>query len=187
MNNKTYTPGTIVCLDLDNKFVSNTFLIYKDLGDTVLLNHPLSLNTLMEVSKDTLDKVSPVMNDSTERNLLFANKYKDLIDFNSQADLESLCLYFIVKKQLTPKQKNILASINGTIAALKFYDNINQVIEFIKKNAILLDDFNKMWFNNFKLLFSGEKPITSPKQRQAIFNMAGFLLAELNTQKIIKE
>lgn len=187
MEKTTYQPGTIVTIDLKNDFVSNTYFIHKDLGETVLLSHPLFPTCLLEVNKEELDKTSPIMKDSIERNLIFANNFKEVLDFNSIADLEALCLYFVIKRQLTPRQKNILSSINGKIASLKFYDNLQEAMNFIKKNSALLDDFNTMWFNNFKGLFSGEQQITSPKQRSAIFNMAGFLLAEVYTQKVIKE
>jgi hypothetical protein len=38
-----------------------------------------------------------------------------------------------------------------------------------------------MWYRNFQGLFSGRQPITSKKQRASIFNITGFVMAELET------
>ena len=58
-------------------------------------------------------------------------------------------------------------------------------MKFIVENQGLFDEFNAMWFNNFDGL--GKQPITSKKQRSSIFNMAGFLLAELNPTAVKRD
>jgi hypothetical protein len=59
-------------------------------------------------------------------------------------------------------------------------------MRYVTENNAVLDDFNRMWYTNFRDLFSGRKQLTSPKQRSAIFNIAGFVLAELESQKTKK-
>lgn len=168
-----------VTLD-DNNDSSNTYVVYEVLSDgRCLLFHPICPNTFIIRNIDDLNKVQPNIKDSCERNLNFAESNKEYLDYNTAIDLEALSLYFAIKRKMTPRQKYILSGICGNIASIKFNNDINKAMQYITKNQGILDDFNKMWFNNFKGLFSGQQPITSKKQRAAIFNMAGFAMAEL--------
>ena len=113
-------------------------------------------------------------------------KYEHHLDHNTRGDLEALRLFFVVKRSLTNHQKNQIAGICGTIASIYFHNDINMAMDLVKKNIPLLSEFNSMWYNNFKDLFSGKKPIVSPKQRSAIFNIAGSVLAELQRNEAAK-
>lgn len=162
-----------------NTLSSNTFYVDTVEGEHALLSHPMAKNVLLRVPKEQINTVQPNIKDSTERGIDFANMNKRCLDYNSSSDLEALAIFFALKRRLTPKQKQILAGLCGTIAAAKFNDDVRLAMQFVTKNQTMLDDFNRMWFNNFKGLFSGQQIITSKKQTDAIFNIAGFVLAEV--------
>lgn len=178
--------GKIVTIDFGKRNVSNTYIVKKVIGSTCYLFHPLFPECLIEKDLEELDKVSSHIKDSVEKCLDFAKSNTWSLDPNSVKDLESLCLYFVVRRQLTPRQKNILSNICGLIASSNFNDDIEETMQFIVKNDVILDDFNRMWYNNFKGLFTGKQLITSKKQRDSIFNMAGFIMAELENPKANK-
>ncbi len=170
--------GDVVTLSVDSES-SNTFLVDHLYENNAYLSHPLFPECLLKVDIVELNKTMAVLKDSSERSLDFANSNKDLLDFNSKADLESLCLYFVVRRHLTPKQKNILSNICGSIANVKFNGDVQRAMSKIKENEALLDEYNRMWYRNFKGLFMGTQQITSNKQKTSIFNISGFILAEL--------
>jgi hypothetical protein len=174
--------GDIVTLK-SNGSASNTYLVdsFEMWSDSVLLTHPLAKGLLLRVKSEDVNKVSANIKDSMERSLDFANSSREFLDFNTNQDLDALCMYFFVKRKLTPRQKYTLANICGILATVKFNSDLHETMLFIKANVSLLDEFNLMWYNNFKGLFSGRQPITSKKQRSAIFNIAGYLMAELKT------
>jgi hypothetical protein len=172
--------NSIVTVDLGlNNSTSNTFVVDTVEEESVLVTHPLACGLLMRVPKADIDTTSANLKDSLERGIDYANANRDILDYNSAADLDSLGIYFTLKRKLTPSQKHVLANIGGVIASAKFRDNIRDAMSFVVKNQTLLDDFNRMWFNNFKPIFNGQHPINSRKQRIVIFNIAGYILAEL--------
>lgn len=174
----TIEKNTIVTVNLGNSS-SNTFIVDTVEPDHVLVTHPLSPNVLLRVHKNKVNTTSANVKDSSERCIDYSNANKSYLDFNTREDLEGLALYFAMKRTLTPRQKQVLARITGVIAAAKFRDNVRDAMNFITKNSSILDDFNTMWFNNFQGLFNGSQQITSEKQRDVIFNMAGYVLAEM--------
>lgn len=176
---KTYKPDEIVTVKFDNAVSSNTYVVDSDSGDTVLLKHPLFPHCLLRYGKERLDLVSPNVKDSSERALDFVNKNASYLDYNTLADHEALCLYFVVRRKLTPRQKSLLSNVCGVIASIKLDNDVKAAMELVTQFSAVLDDFNAMWYRNFQGLFSGRQPITSKKQRAAIFNMAGFVMAEL--------
>ena len=179
-------PQDLVTVQLEND-VSNTYIVYKVMDDEALLYHPLSPEVYIIRKTEQLNKVAPNIKDSTERALDFALFYSKYLDYNSLADLEALSLFYVVRKKLTPKQKNILSAMCGMIACILMDNDIAKVSKYIKENHALFDDFNRMWYNNFQGLFNGTQPITSKKQRASIFNMAGFLMAELMNQTVKRD
>jgi hypothetical protein len=165
---------------------SNTFIVDKVEGETVLLTHPLAHGVLIRKHIKELNTVAANLKDSCERSIDFANLHRSAFDQNTLAELESLALYFFVNRKLTPIQKKSLANMCGIISRTHFEDNLKKAMEFITANSSILDEFNSMWYNNFLGLFSGRTYITSDKQRTAIFNIAGHVLAELGNPKIKK-
>ena len=179
-------PKDLVTVQLDTD-VSNTYIVHKIIDGEALLHHPLSPEVFILKPLEQLNKVAPNIKSSTERSLDFALYHSKYLDHNSFADLEALSLFYVVRKRLTPRQKNILSSMCGTIACIIMDNDIAKVSAYIKENHALFDDFNRMWYNNFQGLFNGSQPITSKKQRASIFNMAGFLMAELMNQTVTRD
>ena len=182
--------GDIVTVDFRYNNASNTFIFKRYIKDAhpplVQLTHPLCPRIVIEYGEQSINNVGSILKDSTERSLDFAMHNKELLDYNTVADLEALCMYFVVTRKLTPKQKSILSMICGLIASIRFNNEIKDAMTFIVKNEGLLDDFNKMWYDNFSGLFKGRQNITSKKQRGSIFNIAGFVLAELENPSVLK-
>jgi hypothetical protein len=189
-----FKPGELVTIQLEetNK-ASNTYIVVGhlvdgdgDVSDAVVLRHPLHKNCMIVKHIDDLNKVQANLKDSTERSLEFAMKFEDHLDHNTKADLEALRLCFVIHRNLTNGQKNHLSNICGTIASIYYHNDITMAMRSVTENSPVLDSYNMMWFMNFKDLFTGKKPIVSPKQRSSIFNIAGFVLAELESQKTKK-
>lgn len=186
--------GELVTVQLEeNNKASNTFVVVghlsDDLGfvsDAIVLQHPLHSGCFIIKQIGELNKVQANLKDSTERSLEFARKSDEYLDHNIRGDLEGLRLCFVVNRTLTNHQKNLLSSICGTIASIKFHNDISSAMRYVVENNAVLDDYNRMWYTNFRDLFTGKKPIVSPKQRASIFNIAGFVLAELESQKTKK-
>lgn len=176
----------IVTVAFENGVSSNTYIVDSIDGDTALLKHPLFDQCLIRYPVAALNKVSPNVKDSIERSLDFARKNSSYLDYNTEADLEALCLYFVIKRKLTPRQKSILSAICGIIASIKLNNDVKEAMQLVANHEGILDEFNLMWYRNFAGLFTGKQPITSKKQRSAIFNIAGFVMAELKTPVIAK-
>ena len=177
----------------ENNNASNTYKVFGhimddagDMTDAVILYHPLQQNCMIVKHSSELNKVQANVKDSDERALEFATKGQGDLDHNLRGDLEALRLYYVINRALTNHQKNQLASICGTLASIYFRGDITLAIRTVNDNKALLNPFNEMWFTNFKDLFSGKKPIVSPKQRTSIFNIAGFILAELQRNETRK-
>lgn len=176
----TFQKNDIVTLALDNNS-SNAYYVDTDEGDTVLLTHPVAKGVFIRISKASLNTVSANVKDSVERCLDYANFSRRMLDYNTNLDLDALGICFFVKRKLTPRQKNVLANICGILASIRFNNDLKLAMAFVESNVSILDEFNLMWYNNFKGLFQGRQPVTSKKQRGAIFNIAGYVLAELET------
>lgn len=184
----------VVTIELDQtNRASNTYIVVGylmddegDQTDVVILRHPMHPEALLMRHIDQLNKVQPNIKDSTERSLEFALKFDKHLDHNTKGELEGLRLCFVIHRNLTNRQKNQLSNICGTIASIYFHNDISIAMRHVVENQAVLDSYNNMWFVNFRDLFTGRKPIVSPKQRASIFNMAGFVLAELESQKISK-
>jgi hypothetical protein len=173
----TIEKNIIVTIELNN--CSITFVVDTIEETTVLLSHPLASGILFRVNKEKVNTTSANIKESMERGIDYANSNREYLDYNTASDLEALAIFFTIKRKLTPRQKQTLANICGIIASVRFDNDLRETMNFIIKNSSLLDEFNMMWFNNFKGLFSGQQIVTSKKQRSAIFNIAGYILAEL--------
>lgn len=178
--------GQTVTLNRNTKS-SNTYIV-EDLidKDTLLLNHPLYPDVFIKASFQDVNSVAPILKDDTERCLDFAKNNKNLLDYNFAGDLDSLCLYFVVNKVLTMRQKKSLSNICGMIVATQVANDIQDAINLVNYNKDVLDDFNQMWYMNFEQIFKGKKHVTSPKQRSTIFNIAGFVAAQLQNPVVTR-
>jgi hypothetical protein len=179
--------GDLVTVTLEeNNQAANTYQVFAELGDEVLLCHPLHSKCLIIKRKDELNKVQPTLKDSNQRALEFALNRQEHLDHNAKGELEALSLFFVVNRYLTNSQKKSLANLCGYLASIHFHNDITLAMKFVVENTGVLSPFNLMWYNNFKDMFFGKRQITSPKQRDAIFNIAGSVLAELERNEIAK-
>lgn len=175
--------GSTVTLAGLNPNASNTYIVDRNEGDgNVLLSHPLSGVCLMRVPEDMLNRESPRVKDSTERSLDFCNNNPECIKPQDRVNLKSLKMTFFFERELSDKQKKVLSDVCGRIASFRLRGDLNEAMSLIVRNEGLLDEFNLRWYRNFHKIFEGNQEITSQKQTDSIFNMAGFVMAELGNQ-----
>ena len=172
----------------DNVNASNTYIVAGILKDepVAILYHPLHPSCLIARNFAELNKIQANGKDATERLLEFALIRQDELDHNMRGDLEALRLFYVINKTLTNHQKSQLSAIAGNLASIYFCGDVNLAIKYVNDNSAVLDTYNSMWYSNFIDLFKGKKPIVSPKQRASIFNIAGFVLAQLESLHIRK-
>lgn len=179
MSNRAYNSGELVTVALKDTSVSNTFIVDMDLGDDLLLFHPIAPNSFVKYPKSSINLVSSNIKDSTERNLDFCFHYKEYLDYMSMQDLESLSVLFALRRRLTKRQLQILAHITGDIAEVLLNYNLNLAMEVTVKNEAVLDEYNRRWYTNFRKIYQGKQSAKTEKQRKPIFNIAGFIMSQL--------
>ena len=183
----TMKKGDIVTIPLEpNNNASNTYIVYEVLDQVALLRHPLNDDILIAKPLPVINTVAANVKDSMERGINFILQNKEIFDYNSLADLEAIILYFIVHRKMSNRQKRTISNLCGVIAEHYFNDDISLAIKYINENEGILDDFNRMWYKNFKDYFKGNRIVDTKNRRVSIFNMAGFILAELGSQSAPK-
>lgn len=177
---KQIAEGDLVTVDLsENHSVSNTYLVLKKLPDECVLSHPLAPECLMLRTDDQLNNAFPSMQSPIELCLNFAKNNRSYLGYTMAGDLDALSYYFIIKKQFTPKQRADLANICGKIASVALGNNISAAISEIKHNKALLDEYNHSLCNSVKGVLADPLSLQGKGQRFTIFNIAGFILAQL--------
>lgn len=175
----------------ENKKDTLTYLIANKVyvGDSgqmlFFLIHPLAPKAYIAIGGENLQDVLSKQVQTTGKSIIqvqleYAKRYEKYLDYDLNAEVESLALYFVTNRSLTAEQKNKLSRICGRIAAEYCHHDLALAIRFVNENVALLDDFNSMWYNNFKKIFNGGKRADTAKQRASIFNMAGFVLSQLD-------
>lgn len=170
-----------------DKNESPLYIIKSIKNGQCLLYHPKTPSIFMQVEVECLRPNVGYIKGSLERALEFIENDLEKLDFYEVQDYVSLLTCFSVHRTFTKNQKRILYSICGKLAKIHFNEDLNKTMSFIVENNPLLDEFNTMWFNKFKKLFDKKIPVKGKRQKEAIFNMAGFLLAELKIPSIIKK
>lgn len=164
---------------------SNVFVVEQELGDDkVLLNHPLSVNAFVIKNLNELDLVQAVQKSAYERCLEYVVQNKDFFDFERKAEINCLCVSFVVNRKFTDRLRNLLVRLVGVPAKIQFNNSAKAAIEFINKNKALLDDYHNRVYHNktYFPIFSGASRPEGGRQLETVFNLAGFLLAQLNTK-----
>jgi hypothetical protein len=181
MDKKPILEGDLVTVEL-NQFqaVSNTYRVLKKLQDICILSHPLAADCLIMKLDHELNNTFPSTRSPLEKCLYYAKNNKEYLGYTMTEDLEALCYYFVIRRQFTPKQRNDLANICGKIASVVLGNSISAAISGIKQNKALLDEYNHSLYENVKKVV--ESPLTpkSKGERYTIFNIAGFLLAQMS-------
>jgi hypothetical protein len=172
--------GDLATVNLGERSTSsNTYRVERKLDGECLLSHPLSPDCVILKPDHELNTVLAQLKSPTERCLEFSSKWRKYLDFDDACEVEALCLYFVVRRSLSARQKKNLSNLCGTIAAIYFQNEITQATKLVNENRALLDSFNQTWYNNFEKYFQGKKPIETRGARAAIFNISGFVLAQL--------
>lgn len=163
---------------------SNVYSLFKDLGEDALLSHPLAPHILVMKSKKELDSVPATQKSPYERCLDYLQIHKSVLDYNEEAVVDSICLYFVVNRKFTPRLKNQIARLIGTPANIEFQGNLQKAIDFVNQNSALFDDYNKRVYANtkYKPIFDGQTLPVDSRQLETVFNLAGFILAQLQTK-----
>lgn len=162
----------------------NVYQIVEDLGQSLLVNHPLFPELLFRVDPATVNITAANLKNSSERGLDFVKAHKSVLDFDQCADLEALSMYFVLRRKLTNPQLKRLADMQGMIAKHLFNNDLSLAMKTINENAGILDYFNAMWYKNYAKIFTSKQEICSPKQVSTIFNMAGFVLSEMANPRV---
>lgn len=173
--------GDLVTVQLEeHNSSSNVYVVARKFEGESLLNHPL-FPACYILKKDTeLNLVSATLKNPTEKCLEFVMKNKELLFPDLVAEVKALAAYFIIQRKLSNSQLKSLAFFCGRVASAKLDNNVVLAMKTVTTNVGLLDEYNTVWFNNFKNIYEGKK-IPSPNERSSIFNQAGFVLAQLET------
>lgn len=173
--------GDLVTLTLgEYNTVSNTYRVERKLETECILSHPLAPECFIIKKDDDLNSELATLKDPIEKCLYYAKKHRDYLNHVTKADLDSLCIYFVLKKVFSSKQRSELAAICGKIACIILGDNLSLAISKIKGNEALLDDYSQILYNNYKNLLENKTKIKAVSEKHAIFNIAGFILAQLD-------
>lgn len=183
MKTKNIKPNDTVTVLTKERDKANSYFVdsIDENNETALLFHSRYPSILLRVSIHELEISNLLEKGSTERGLDFCFLNMEYLDFNEKEEHEALIIYFTVKRYLTPRMLHSLADMNGHIAKIRLCDDLSEAMKLITKNVPILDQYNKMWYDNFSKLFSGIQPISSKKQRTSIFNIAGFVMGELDS------
>lgn len=163
-----------------NNNFSNTYVVEGLLeDDRAILTHPIAKDCYFIRNINELNLCDALLKNSEDRMLVYAHKYTKYLDYNDTSILESLCFYRTIRMNLASDQKKMLSNICGKIATIYCHSDISIAIRTVNENQALLDDFNKRWFTNFRNIFGGTEIAKSGRQRETVFNICGFILAQI--------
>lgn len=188
MTEKTINVGELVTVDLGEFLsASNTYLVVSKFESVkgieyCVLSHPLAPKCHIVKDSTELNTVMAQLKDPTEHCLDFAKKYSKYIGYKLQAELDALCLYFVIYKNLATNQKDRLALINSKIAAVIVRDDLKKAADLVKQNVALLDTFNQACYNSFKGSFEDISQANTKVKRQMIFRIAGYIMAQIEQE-----
>jgi hypothetical protein len=160
---------------------SNTYEIagFSEDQQTAFVTHPLVDKQIFLIYPiSSFNQIQAKLQSPVERCLFFAKQNREILGYKLQAELDSLVLYFFLKKGLAPNQKENLAFICGKIVSVMLKNDFQQAIDLVNKNSSLLDDFNRVWYENAKSLFEDVTKISNKNKRLIVLKIAGFVMAQ---------
>lgn len=175
-------------MSLQNSSETITYLVnnieHSEDGVRIYLKHPLCPEILIAVdaeSEEILDNTNlqTTGKSNIQRQLDYLKKYEKYLDYEEIAQLDSLCAYFVIKRTLTSRLKAVASNLGGKIASISFNGDMLIAVKIINENRALLDSYNQIWVENFKNHIEGGEPVVTKGKRAAIFNIAGFILSQL--------
>jgi hypothetical protein len=131
-------------------------------------------------SDSELNSAYPANQSPIESCLNFAKKNRELLSFSVSCDLDSLCYYFVIRKDFSSKQRQELASICGRISTVLLSNNVSAAVTLIKQNKVLLDEYNHTLLNSINGIITDPLSIKTKFERHSVFNVAGFVLAQIS-------
>ena len=176
---KEIKKGDVVTIELgENNNSSNTFVVAEKMGEEALLHHPMQPNVYLRYRDTLLNNAFAMPKEVYEKCLQFALKYQSYLDVDDTSVLVSISLYWVVNRQLTSVLKKLLADVCGKISKIHCNNDLSIAIKIVNENAALLNEFNHMWYHNFRAYFLNKKVPETVGVRTVIFNICGFVLAQ---------
>lgn len=158
---------------------SNTYRVHRKLNDEYLLIHPLSDECFILRHFKELNKVQAIPPNPIECCLAYAKKNDGCIGHTMKAELAAMTFFFLIKKEFTMRQRSELASICGKVASVILHNDLQNASSIVSANVALLDDFHQTLYNNFLKVINNINTIKTKNERYTLFNLAGFVLAQL--------
>jgi hypothetical protein len=173
----------LVTIDLGRySTAANTYEVvgFSEDKTEAFLTHPIvDKKFFISAPLKSFNHVQASLQSATERCLLFAKQNKELLGYKLQAELEALILYFFVNKVLAPTQKESLSAICAKIGSIILKNDLQQAIDLVNSNEMVLDDFNRVWYENAKALFTDVKKISNKNKRLIVWKISGFIMAQI--------
>ncbi len=177
-------PSDVVTIELNPNSTSANVCIVDSVSDNeALLFHPLYPGCFIKRPLADLNNAPVRMKDPNEKCLHYIKHNEAMLSYVKRQELDALCVNFVVRRELTPKQLQTMADLCGDIARINLHNNMDAAVHSVVQNQGLLDAFNQRWFNDkdFKPIFQRRRTPTK-KQFPILFRMAGFVLAQLEPQ-----
>lgn len=172
--------GDLVTVDLGSfNTVSNTYRVYEKIGNKCFLSHPLLSDCFIVRSESELNNTIAVLKNPLEKCLTYLAENKKYLGHSAVADLEAITSYFLIRKEITLKQRTDISNMCGKVAVSILNNNLSLSTEIIQKNQILLDDYNRLLYNNFQKVIITPTLVKAKSERFAIYNLVGYVLAQL--------
>lgn len=162
----------------DKPFV--TYILDSFEGKSALLRHAFIEGLLLRVPLDSIMPFQIYSSRPVDRSLKFLNDNKSLLNYVDNCELEAINCVFFLKNIISTAQLQKIAQMQGKLASIHFSGDINKAIDLVNVNEKILDSFNQRWYSHYSRFFSKQQIPLMDNQRNAIFNIAGFVLSELN-------
>ena len=158
--------------------MSNTYIVARKLPTECVLVHPIALDCCIIKADEELNQTLAQAQNPVEKCLLFAKAHVNILGHSMAADLDAVCYYFVVKKNLTSKQRHDLANLVGKIASVILSNNLTAAGIKIKQNIALFDEYSFTLYQKNKNVVDRPVEIKDKVERFTLFNLAGFVLAQ---------
>lgn len=179
-SSKPWKQGDLVTKKMNPRY-SNVWVVTSCSKKEVMLHHPSAPTVHFSFStSDEFQATEPlaVTPGPIERCLWFLVRHKASLNPNDEADLSALHLLFVQRRDLTSKQKAEIARMCGALGYKHFDGSMQAAAQHVLANQALLDDHNVVFFNSAREAFEDWRKVKSSQQRDLIFNIAGFILAQ---------
>ena len=181
MNEKLLKVGDLVTVNFGQfNAASNTYKIEATLKKgNFLLTNPITTDCYIVKHHSELNTVLANIKTPIENCITYLQQNRQYLGYVAQADLDSIIYYFLIKRELTPKQKDRLATMYAKICSIALGNDLKLAVEIVKANLAILDEFNMYLFNSLKPCIDDLTKVDSDIKRIGIYKLAGFCLAQI--------